>query len=84
MQCPECNQLYKTEEWDKDQTCYSVKTDSQEAWQSLDTDSLIKERMVRQAGGLRPESCLRSDYDQQQVKGKANCFHNLYSTGIRA
>ncbi len=84
MQCPDCNQLYKTEEWDKYQTCYAVKIDSQEAWQIVDTDALIKERIVLQAGGLLPESCLRSGCNQQQVKGRVYCVHHLYLTGIRA
>lgn len=84
MQCPDCNQLYKTEQWDKYQTCYAVKTGSQDAWRSLDTEALIKELIVLRAGGLLPEFCLQSGCDQQQVRGRAYCVYHLYLTGVRA
>ena len=47
MQCPDCNQFYKVDEWDKYQTCYAVKIPSSENWESFDSESIIKEQMVQ-------------------------------------
>ncbi len=84
MQCPDCNQLYKVDEWDKYQTCYAVKIPSSVDWESFDSESIIKEQMVQNRGGLTNEPCMWSGCDINQVKGSAFCVNHLYSGGTRA
>lgn len=83
MQCPECKQYYKVDEWDKYQTCYAVKIPSAENWQAFDSESLIKEVMIKNRGGLSKESCMWSGCEMKQVKGSAFCVNHLYSGGTR-
>jgi len=52
MQCPDCKQLYKVDERDKYQTCYAVKIPSSENWEAFDSETLIKEKIVQNRGGL--------------------------------
>lgn len=84
MQCPDCKQLYKVDEWDKYQTCYAVKIPSSENWEAFDSESLIKDKIVQNHGGLTNESCMWSGCDIKQVKGSAYCVNHLYSGGARA
>ena len=84
MQCPDCCQHYKVDEWDKYQTCYAVKIPSQDNWESFDRESLIKDQMVVNRGGLTNEPCMWTGCNLKQVKGSAYCANHLYSTGARA
>ncbi|MDX2425669.1 MAG: hypothetical protein QNK15_05380 [Cycloclasticus sp.] len=84
MRCPECGQYYKVDEWDKYQTCYAVKIPSQDNWESFDSESLIKDQMTVNRGGLTNDSCMWSGCNLKQVKGSAYCVNHLYSTGARA
>lgn len=84
MQCPDCGQHYKVDEWDKYQTCYAVKIASQDNWKSFDSESLIKVKMVVNRGGLTNDPCMWSSCNLKKVKGSAYCVNHLYSTGARA
>ncbi len=84
MQCPDCNQFYKVDEWDKYQTSYAVKITSSENWESFDSESHIKQQMVVNHGGLTNDPCVWSGCDIKQVKGSAYCVNHLYSGGTRA
>ena len=84
MQCRDCKQLYKVDEWDKYQTCYAVKILSSDNWESFDSESIIKEQMVQKRGGLTNDPYMWSGCDIKQVKGSAYCVNHLYSGGARA
>ncbi|AHK16283.1 hypothetical protein [Thalassolituus oleivorans] len=83
MQCPDCKQLYRVDECDKYQTCYAVKIPSRENWEAFDSESLIREQIVQNRGGLTNELCMWSGCDIKQVKGSAYCANHLYSGGAR-
>lgn len=83
MQCPDCGQHYKVDEWDKYQTCYAVKVPSRDNWESCDSKLLIKNQMVENRGGYTHDLCIWSGCSLKQVKGSAYCVNHLYSTGAR-
>lgn len=84
MQCPDCKQLYKVDEWDKYQTSYAIKLPSSKNWESFDSKSMIKEKMVKDRGGLSKEKCMWAGCHIKQVKGSAYCVNHLYEGGARA
>lgn len=84
MRCPECGQLWKVDEWDKYQTLYALKVPSNEGWKKIDSTPLIKERMVRNRGGLESSKCMWDQCSLNAVKGSAYCVNHLYDTGARA
>lgn len=84
MQCPDCNQLWKVDEWDKYQACYAVKIASQENWEAVDEETLIKEKMIKDRGGLGQEECKWSGCNAKQVRDSAFCVDHLYAGGTRA
>ena len=84
MSCTDCKQLWKVDEWDKYQNCYAVKIPSRKNWEAFDSESLIKELMIKNRGGLTDSECLSSGCSVNQVKGSAYCVNHLYSGGIRA
>jgi hypothetical protein len=84
MQCPDCNQLYKVDEWDKYQRCYAVKISSSESWEQFDSEALIKEQMIKNRGGLTNYQCMWAGCNIKQVKGSAYCVNHLYSGGTHA
>ena len=84
LQCPECGQLWRTDEWDKYQTLYARKLDSPEGWESADMESLIKLRIVENHGGLDTSSCLAKGCEQYALKGRAYCVDHFYETGTKA
>ena len=84
MSCTDCKQLWKVGEWDKYQNCYAVKIPSRENWEAFDSESLIKELMIKNRGGLTDSECLSSGCSVNQVKGSAYCVNHLYSGGTRA
>lgn len=84
LQCPECGQLWRTDEWDKYQTLYALKLRSPEGWESTDLESLIKERMVENHGGGATSPCLARDCKRFALKGRAYCVDHFYETGARA
>ena len=83
MECPECNQLWKVDEWDKYQTLYAVKVPEKEGWGNFDSVSLIKEKMISNRGGLTETKCMWAGCNKMQVKGSAYCINHLYETGAR-
>ena len=84
MSCPECNQLWKVEEWDKYQVSYAVKVPSKENWEGFDSESLIRQAMIEKRGGLTAQTCMQSGCNINQVKGSAFCVNHLYEGGTRA
>lgn len=82
--CLECAQLWRTDEWDKYQPMYALKLNSAEGWESVDIASAIKERMVRNHGGLDTSTCLAKDCTRLALKGRAYCVDHFYQTGARA
>jgi len=83
MQCPECNQLYKVDAWDNYRHSYAVKLSSRENWEQFDNEALIKEKMVKNRGGLTNDSCMWAGCNIKQVKGSAFCVNHFYSGGTR-
>jgi hypothetical protein len=84
LQCRGCSQLWRTDEWDKYQALYAVKLNSPEGWDLTDMESLIKERIVENHGGLETFLCLAKDCKQYALKGRAYCVDHFYETGARA
>jgi hypothetical protein len=84
LQCLACGQLWRTDEWDKYQTLYAVKLGSREDWESVDMESLIKERIVENHGGLDSSLCLAKDCKECALKSRAYCAGHFYGTGARA
>jgi len=83
MECSTCKQLWRIDEWDK-HTLYAVKLPIQSGWESFDSKSLIKEKMVMNHGGLSKNKCIWSGCNNMQLKGIAYCINHLYETGARA
>jgi hypothetical protein len=83
MECPKCGQLWKVDEWDKYQVLYAVKVPAKEDWENFDSESLIKEKMVVNRGGLTESKCIWVGCKKIQVKGSAYCIDHLYKTGVR-
>jgi len=83
MECPECKQLWKVDEWDKYQTLYAVKLPSKEDWEEYDNQSLIEERIVKNRGGFEKASCMMAKCNNNQVKGSAFCANHMYESGAR-
>ncbi|AOS97372.1 hypothetical protein AUP74_03049 [Microbulbifer aggregans] len=84
MQCPECEQLWKVDEWDKYQQSYAVKISAKESWEEFDSTALIKAKIIENHDGLTSAECLWSGCTVKQVKGSAYCVNHLWSTGARA
>jgi len=84
MSCPDCKQLWKVDEWDKYRTCYAVKVPSQENWEAYDSESLVKEQIIKNHGGLTSDECLSAGCNLKQVKSSAFCVNHLYIGGTRA
>ncbi|MFC6634296.1 metal-binding protein [Microbulbifer taiwanensis] len=84
MQCPDCSQLWKVDEWDKYQQSYAVKITDKESWKKFDCTALIKEKIIENRGGLTCALCQWSDCNSKQVKGSAYCVNHLWSMGARA
>ncbi len=84
MSCQECNQLWKVDESDNFQPCYAVKIPSQENWEEFDSESLIKEKMIENRGGLTQHYCMWPKCNFKKVKGSTLCVNHLWETGSRA
>lgn len=83
MSCPECQQLWRVDDMDKDQVCYAVKIPTQENWKEFDVESLIKEKMIENRGGLTQNYCMWTKCDFKKVKGSTFCVNHLWETGSR-
>jgi hypothetical protein len=77
MSCPDCEQLWKVDEWDKYQNCFAFKIHSREDWEAFDSEALVKELMVKKRGGLTDSECLSSGCSLNQVKGSLLCQSSL-------
>ena len=84
MTCPNCDQLWIVDEWDKYQASYAIKISTQENWELFDAESLVKEKMIQNHGGLTQDDCMWSGCNSKQVKGSALCVNHLYEGGARA
>lgn len=84
MECRDCSQLWKMDEWDKYQNIYAVKLSSKEGWQQYDNEPLIKEKMLQNRGGLSNQNCIWANCNLKQVKGSAFCINHLWQAGARA
>ena len=83
MECLECNQLWKVDEWDKYQTLYAVKIQKRNGWEEFDSKSMIKEKMILNRGGLVDTKCMWAGCTKKQVVKSAYCIDHLYETGAR-
>ena len=83
-QCRDCRQLWIVDEWDKYQSLYATKVQSEINWKESDRDSLIKEQIIINHGGLADDSCMWAGCKNRQVKGSAFCIEHMYEQGIRA
>ncbi len=84
MQCKLCKQLYKVDVWDKLQTSYAIKIPSKENWKEFEAERLIKERIIKNRGGLLQSDCVWTNCNKKQVKSSAFCVNHIYSSGTRA
>ncbi len=84
MECPECKQLWKVDEWDKYQTLYAVKISSQEKWEEFDSQSLIEEKIIKNRGGIEKAGCMKANCNINQVKGSAFCAKHMYESGTHS
>jgi hypothetical protein len=84
MQCSECLQYWKVDEWDKYQALYAVKIQSKDRWGKYDATLLIKERMIQNRGGLESVKCMWENCSLNAVRGSAYCVDHLYDTGARS
>lgn len=84
MQCLDCGQFWKVDEWDKYQSIYAVKVSNRHGWEEFDSEALIKERMIENRGGLTESECMQAGCGLKQVKGSAFCVEHLYKVGARA
>lgn len=83
MTCPECHQLWRVDDMAKYQTCYAVKISTQENWEIFDIESLIKDKMIENRGGLTENYCMWTKCDSKKVKGSTFCVNHLWETGSR-
>ena len=84
MRCQSCGQLWKVDEWDKYQALYAQKISELETWKAVDSATLVKERMIKNRGGLDANRCLWKECSLKAVKGNAYCVNHLYETGTRS
>lgn len=83
MKCSRCNQLWIVEEWDKYQAIHAVKIDSETNWGNFNYQNQIKEKIIKNRGGLSESKCLHVGCSNMQVKKSFYCIHHLYETGSR-
>jgi hypothetical protein len=83
MSCPDCNQLWKVDNWGDYEPCYAVKILTPENWVDFDSDELIKNKMIENRGGLSGKYCLWSKCEDKQVNGETLCIEHLWKTGTR-
>jgi hypothetical protein len=83
MRCPDCHQLWCVSEWDKYQVLYALKIENEETWES-ENESLIKEKMMLNRGGIDGVKCLWQKCALNALKGSAYCVDHLYNTGVRS
>jgi len=84
MQCLACDQLWRTDEWDKYEPLYALKLDAPTGWEEVDMAPLIKERMVQNHGGLDSVICIAKDCKLHALRGRAYCVDHFYENGARA
>ncbi|MFZ6749047.1 hypothetical protein [Undibacterium sp. Ren11W] len=84
MQCSECLQYWKLDEWDKYQTLYAVKIQNKDNWEKYDGTSLIKARIIQNRGGLESVQCLWENCGLNAVRASAYCVDHLYDNGARS
>ena len=80
MECSECGQLWKVNEFEKYQTLYAVKVPNLNDWENVG-NALIKEKIVQDRGVITEQECMYSGCTHQQVKDSAYCIDHLYETG---
>jgi hypothetical protein len=84
LSCPKCHQLWRVDDMGKYEAYYAVKIPSQENWKAFDVESLIKEKMIENRGGLTQNYCMWTKCDAKKVKGSTFCVNHLWVTGSRA
>lgn len=82
-QCPNCNQLWAIDEWDKYVDQFAIKISSIDSWQNFDRSVLGKLYLIKSRGGLTNEKCIWAGCTGKRVKGVAHCVDHLYKTGVR-
>lgn len=83
MQCPECKQYWRVDEWDKYRTQFAIKLKTAESWEQIDTVPMQKAFLLESRGGTTQEECMWSNCPKNRVKGVAYCVDHLYETGAR-
>ena len=81
--CRFCDQLWRTDEWDKYVVQFAVKVDSPEQWNNFDSTSLEKELFLSARGGTDPARCAWAGCEQSVVRDSALCVDHLYAAGLR-
>ena len=81
--CPDCQQLWRIDVWDKLQTQIAVKVPSKLGWEAFDSKPLILESLVQQHGGLSDDACIWAGCDARAVKTVVYCPSHLFEAGVR-
>jgi len=83
-QCKTCGQLWRVDVWDRLQTQFAVKLETDENWTSIDITELQKGFLLNSRGGTDPgNTCIWVGCNLSAVKGVAYCINHLYDTGAR-
>jgi len=83
FRCPICGQYWRVNEWDKYQTQFAIKLDSDSNWEDLDATQLEKGYLLKSRGGTTQDECIWAKCQNKQVKGVMYCVDHLYETGAR-
>jgi hypothetical protein len=83
VECPDCGQLWKVDEWDKLQVQLAMKLDGPKDMNTSDKERR-KAYLLESRGGLGSEQCSRMGCEAAQVRDSAYCLDHLYALGWRA
>jgi len=83
-QCKTCEQLWRVDIWDRLQTQFAVKLETDKNWVTLDTTELQKDFLLNSRGGTDiSKTCIWAGCNYPAVKGVVYCINHLYDTGAR-
>ncbi len=83
-QCKTCGQLWRVDIWDRLQTQFAVKLETDKNWVAIDTIELQKDFLLNSRGGTDPNKiCIWASCNLPAVKNVVYCINHLYDTGAR-
>ena len=78
VSCPNCNQLWQLDEWDKYQLGLAIKIDVKEEWKSYNDKQIRIEFLIQSRGGLSTDNCAWQGCTNKALKGLAYCPQCAY------